>query len=83
MKIAVCILAGLLSAAGTALASELSGGAIHVTADEQLVLIPNSPSLNPDSQITLEAWFQLTEPVVTAGYAPVLEKPYTSHNDPR
>ena len=66
---------------GLVFANGFAGNAIRITNDEQLVLIPNAPSLNPTSAITVEAWYK-PELYGGAGYEPVVEKPYLSHTSP-
>jgi len=59
-----------------------SGTSITLNGSNQYISIPNSPELNPTSEITLEAWFKPTISYVGVGNEPIILKSFTSHSNP-
>jgi hypothetical protein len=54
-------------------------GALAFDGTDDYVQVPNAGSLNPTSELTVEAWIK---PDVLTGQRVIVEKPYTSHRPP-
>lgn len=57
------------------------GKALSFDGVDDYVEVPDSPSLNPTEQITIEAWYKPLS-FVGAGNEPIVDKSFTSHNPP-
>ena len=62
--------------------SQGSGSSLTLNGTNQYVSIPNSPELNPTSEITLEAWFKHTQVYVGVGTESIILKSFTSNTTP-
>ena len=58
-----------------------SAYAISASDTTTYVKVPNNVLLNPDV-ITISSWFRITSSFVGMGSEPIIEKSYTTHNEP-
>jgi hypothetical protein len=76
------IVLGIISSLSAVAQTPGSGYSLTLNGSSQYVAIPASPSLNPSSEITLEAWYTPTVSWAGAGNTPIVMKSFTSHTPP-
>jgi PGF-CTERM protein/uncharacterized repeat protein (TIGR01451 family) len=60
----------------------ISGKALRFDGNDDYVKIPNHPSLNPETAITISGWYKPVVSFKGAGVDPVVDKGYYSHTAP-